>query len=255
MRKYFISIISLIFCTIPLRSLAVDNDMVIAQMNSCITTLTNIINNKSMAVLEHETDQLLNNLTMQQLIGLPEIADFRIDLIDAIGNLKITEEERSLLKRLNSIKQDNLKWQVFSDALSNTIMITGGGNIGLQAGFQALVTAARTGVEYKLAQNDMQMDELQAMWELKKVDLERFIELRKDALSIVFKLYQRYNLKESDRLTEQTSQQFQKIISDSDATRMVRLLLDNSSKFGHLADYYYYLGMGYIDQNNIPKAM
>ena len=255
MKKLIFPLIYIISFFFPLHSVAVENEMVIAQMNSCVNTLTNIINNKSMTVLEHETDQLLNNFTMQQLVGLPEIADFRIDLIDGIGKLGITEEERGLLKRLNSIKQDNLKWQVFSNALNNTMMITGGGNIGVQAGFQALVTAARAGVEYKVAQNDMQMEELQAMWDLRKDDLKTFIELRKQALGIIFSLYQKYNLKESDRLTEQTSQQFQKIITDPDAKRMVRLLLDNSSKYSHIADYYYYLGMGYIDMNNIPKAM
>ena len=233
----------------------VEKEMVIAQMNSCVNTLTNIINNKSMTVLEHETDQLLNNLTIEQIVGLYEIADFREELIDAIGKLGITEEERSLLKRINSIKQDNLKWQAFSSALSNTMMITGGGNISLQAGFQALVTVARTAVEFKVAENEQQIEDLQAMWELRKSDLNEFITLRKQALSIIFSLYQKYNLKESDRLTEQTSQLFQNIISDYDPQRMVRLLDDNFNKFGHIADYYYYLGMGYIDMNNIPKAM
>lgn len=233
----------------------VEKEMVIAQMNSCVNTLTNIINNKSMTVLEHETDQLLNNLTIEQIVGLYEIADFREELIDAIGKLGITEEERSLLKRINSIKQDNLKWQAFSSALSNTMVITGGGNIGLQAGFQALVTVARTAVEFKVAENEQQIEELQAMWELRKSDLNTFVSLRKQALSIIFSLYQKYNLKESDRLTEQTSQLFQKIISDPDPQRMVRLLDDNFNKFGHIADYYYYLGMGYVDMNNIPKAM
>lgn len=233
----------------------VEKEMVIAQMNSCVNTLTNIINSKSMTVLEHETDQLLNNLTIEQIVGLYEIADFREELIDAIGKLGITEEERSLLKRINSINQDNLKWQAFSSALSNTMMITGGGNSSLQAGFQALVTVARTAVEFKVVENEQQIEELQAMWELRKSDLNTFVSLRKQALSIIFSLYQKYNLKESDRLTEQTSQLFQKIISDSDPQRMVRLLDDNFNKFGHIADYYYYLGMGYIDMNNIPKAM
>ena len=52
---------------------------IIAQMNYCINSLTNIIHNKSMSVLEHESDQILNNLTIEQIIGLYEINDFRID--------------------------------------------------------------------------------------------------------------------------------------------------------------------------------
>lgn len=103
-----------------------DKDMVIAQMNYCITTLTNIIHNKSMAVLEHESDQLLNNLTMEQIIGLYEINDFRIELLDAVSRFEITEEERALLRRLQSIKRDNMKWTALSNALNPTMLLTGG---------------------------------------------------------------------------------------------------------------------------------
>lgn len=229
-------------------------ELAIALMNNCVNTLTNIINNKSMVVLEHESDQILNNLTVKQIVGFPEISEFRVDLIEAIGNLSATEEERELLRKVNSIKQNNLKWQALSGALNNTMLITGGGNNAYQLGFQALLTAARTGIEYKTSKNEFQIDEMQAMWDLRKNDLEAFIKLRKDALDIIYKLYQKHNLKESDRLTEQTSQQFQKIISEPDAKKMVRLLTDNAGKFSHLADYYYYLGMGYLDNKNIAKA-
>ncbi len=229
-------------------------ELAIALMNNCVNTLTNIINNKSMMVLEHESDQILNNLTVKQIVGFPEISEFRVDLIEAIGNLSATEEERELLRKVNSIKQNNLKWQALSGALNNTMLITGGGNNAYQLGFQALLTAARTGIEYKTSKNEFQIDEMQAMWDLRKNDLEAFIKLRKDALDIIYKLYQKHNLKESDRLTEQTSQQFQKIISEPDAKKMVRLLTDNAGKFSHLADYYYYLGMGYLDNKNIAKA-
>lgn len=134
------------------------------------------------------------------------------------------------------------------------MLLTGGGNTGLQLGFQSLLTVARTAVEYKTTSNNLQIEELRAMWELRKEDLKTFVNLRKEALGIIFSLYQKYDLKESVRLTEQTSQQFQKIISEPDAQRMIRLLIDNASKFSHLADYYYYLGMGYLDIGNYVKA-
>lgn len=99
MKRIITAIFTIILSIFPISILAVENELVVAQMNSCVNTLTNIINNKSMSVLEHETDQLLNNLTIQHIVGLPEIAEFRVDLIDAIGSLGITEEEKSLLRR------------------------------------------------------------------------------------------------------------------------------------------------------------
>ena len=62
----------------------VPKEMVVAQMNYCINALTNIIHNKSMTVLEHESDMIINNLTMEQMIGLPDIADFRTNLLDGV---------------------------------------------------------------------------------------------------------------------------------------------------------------------------
>ena len=254
LRYSLISISFLLISAFSIRAQSDQKELAVALMNNCVNTLTNIINNKSMLVLEHESDQILNNLTVKQIVGFPEISEFRVDLIDAIDNLSITEEERELLRKVNSVKQDNLKWRALSGALNNTMLITGGGNNAYQLGFQALLTAARTGIEYKASKNDLQIEEMQAMWDLRKDDLKDFSKLRKEALDIIFRLYQKHNLKESDRLTEQTSQQFQKIITEPDAKKMVRLLIDNVAKFGHMADYYYYLGMGYLDSGNINKA-
>lgn len=247
--------ISLSFsCIFTLNAQSNQKEMVIAQMNNCVSTLTTIINNKSMDVLEHESDQLINNLGLEQIVGIPEIANFRGELAEKIGKLQITEQEREMMRRVNSIQRDNLKWKALSGALNNTMMITGGGNNAYQIGFQVLVTAARTGIEYKTAQNEQTIEELRAMWDLRKKDLNDFIELRKSALNILFKLYQKYNLKESDRLTEQTSMLFNKIISNPDPKTMVRQLGDHQEKFAHIADYYYYLGMGNLDCGNVKKA-
>lgn len=80
--------LAIIFFNVSYTFAQSDKDMVIAQMNYCITTLTNIVHNKSMTVLEHESDQLLNNLTMEQIIGLYEINDFRIELLDAVSRFE-----------------------------------------------------------------------------------------------------------------------------------------------------------------------
>lgn len=99
-----------------------------------------------MPLLEHETDQLVNNLTMEQMIGLYEIADFRSELLDATSKLNITEEERMLLKRITSIRKDNLKWNALSNALNPTMLLTGGGGNAYQLAFQLLLATARTAI-------------------------------------------------------------------------------------------------------------
>lgn len=229
-------------------------DNIIAQMNYCINSLTNIIHNKSMSVLEHESNQILNNLTIEQIIGLYEINDFRIELLDAISRFSITEEERALLRRLQSIKRDNLKWTALSNALNPTMLLTGGGAMGPQLAFQALLTAARSAVEYQTAKNEQNIEELQAMWNLRKEDLEKINETRKQALKLIFDIYNKYNLSEMDRLTEATANNFSIYISEANAAKRTRLLESNYATYKNMAYYYYHLGMAYLDIDNYDKA-
>ena len=232
---------------------SINKDMVIAQMNYCVNSLTNIINNKSMIVFEHETDQLINNLTMEHIGDLYEVADFRSSLLEIIGNLQITEEERNILKRTNAMKKDALLWQSLSSALDPTLLLTGSVG-GSQVAFMALLTIARTAVEYKSAQADQNIGELQAMWELRKEDMKEFIQLRKKALDLEYSLYRKYKLSESDRLTEQTATKLSDICSENNPQKRLRLLLDNQETYNHLSEYQYHIGMAYIDLNQYSIA-
>lgn len=256
--KYSFTLASLLLCieAYSKPEIAVDSNKVnvISQMNFSISTLTNIISNKSMSVLEHESDQLVNNLTMEQIVGLPDIKDFRIDLLDAISKFEITEEERALMRRLNSMKRENLKWNALANALNPTMLVTGGGNMQLQIAFQTLVSVARTAVEYKSMKGEQAQEELQAMWELRKEDLKTINDLRKAALNITFNLYEKYLLSEDDRLTEATATAFCDYIKESNAEKRLRILEDNRRTYQNMPEYYYYLGMAYADIKQYSKA-
>ncbi len=234
-----------------------NNQKVVAQMNYCVSSLTNIIHNKTMPVLQHESDQIVNNLNMEQTIGLTDINDFHVELLDAISKFEITEEERQLMRRIGSIKRDNMKWEALSNALSPAMLLTGS-NVGpgtaVQIGFQVLTSAARSVVEYKQMQGEANIEDLQAMWDLRKEDLQTINDLRKTALNITFNLYSKYKLSDSERLTESTASSFCDYINEEDVTRKIRLLEDNFDTYKSYPDYYYYLGMAYLDAKNLYKA-
>lgn len=257
--KRFLNIAVILF-TVPIiaicqTNLSVKKENVIAQMNYCINSLTNIVHQKSMPVLEHESDQILNNLTMEQIIGLYEIKDFRVDLLDAVNEFEITEQERMLLRRIQSIQRDNMKWAALSNALDPTILLTGNGSgMGPQLAFQTLLTAARSAVEYKTMQGEQNIAELQAMWELRKNDMEKINNVRKQAFQLIFDLYEKYHLSEIDRLTEATANNFNIIISEPNVAKRLRLLKDNRSTYEGLTDYYYYLGMAFLDEGDYIQA-
>ena len=232
----------------------VSKEQVVAQMNYCINSITNVIHYKSMPLLEHEIDQLVNNLTMEQVVGLYEVQSFRSTMIEKISALQITEEEKEVMKRVQEMKRENMLYQSISNSLSPTLLLTGGGNNAKQLAFMAIVSVARAAVEYKSASNEADIEELQAMWKYRKADLENFAELRQKALDLVYELFQKYGLNESDRLTEATSTLFSQIIAEEDPHARVRKLLDNKRTFQGTADYYYYLGMAYIDIDKYSLA-
>lgn len=229
-------------------------DIVIAQMNYCTNALSNIIHNKSMAVLDYESDQLINNLTMEQACGIYEIKEYRSTLLEAIGQFQITEEERQLMRRIQSLKQDNLKWQALSSALNPTMLLTGGGGMGIQLAYQATLAAARTAIEYKVASNELAIDALEAMWELRKEDLTKINEARVDAQKLILDLFQSHGLSEYDRLTEQNAEALLKYTSETNPQRRIRLLENNKKYYIKYAPYYYHLGMAYVDNNEYHKA-
>lgn len=258
--KAFVLTLAIIISNVSYTSAKSDKDMVIAQMNYCINSLTNIINNKSIIVLDHETDQLINNLTMEHVSNLYEIADFRGSLLETLGNLQITEEERNILKRVNDMKEDGMLWQSLSNALDPTLLLFPGYSIpskrhmAHQMGFMLLLTAARTSVEFKSTQNEQNIGELQSLWELRKKDMNDYILLRKMALDLEYNLFHKYGLKEQVRLTEKDAIRFSDICKEPNASKRLRLLLDNRNSFAFLADYYYHVGMAYVDLDNYTKA-
>ncbi len=255
-KHIFITILLLYFCSeknIFAQDSNKQRDNVIAQMNYCVNSLTNLVHNKSITSLQHESDQLINNLTMEQLVGLNDIKDFRIDLMNAVSRFQITEEEKALIKRIQSIKRQNLIWSSVSNALEPTMIIMGKGK-EIQTAFLSLLTVARSAVEYKSNKNEQSFEELNAMWELRKEDLKIIHELRRSAQSIVFNLYNKYNLSESDRLTEATANLLNDYISDPNVERRVRLLKDHYNDYKQFTPYYYYLGMAYIDLGKYELA-
>lgn len=231
---------------------------VIEQMNYCYMALTNIINSKSMLQYESELDQLINNLTVENIADIDEIADFRESLMTATSDLAINEEERTVLRRINTIKRDNAKYQAISNALSIPMLLIPGTSGSMvpnpQLAFYALLSAARAGVDYTVQGNQLQAEEIQSFWELRKRDLESFKNLRLEAFRLLVQLYKKYNLKEQDRLTERTALLFSNIIQEGEASKRLRLLLDNKQLYASFIDWDYYVGMAYHDINQNAEA-
>lgn len=243
MKRITYTILSLLFIALNVQGQATPNkEVVIEQMNYCINSLTNISQNKSLDMLDHEQDQLLNNLTMEQMAGLQEVAEFRKQLLQSLNSVSMTQQEKEVVRRMRNNTLGRHIWKTAADFI-NRPAVTG-----------ALLSIARTTVDYQLVGYGQGQEELKALWELKKVQMNEVTTLRKEALELVFRLYQRFQLDERDRLTEASALLFNQIVNEPDNNKRIRLLRDNFTQFKNLSDYYYFLGMAYIDVNDYVHA-
>lgn len=253
-KSYLTIILFIIFsCNI---AYGIDNQQVISQMNYCINSLTRIINASSTEEIDHEINQILNNLTMEQIEGMDDINLFRMSLYNNAAEAQITQEERMLRKKLQQMKRDQAKWSAISGALDNAMMLIpgNGAKIGPQLAFYGIVTMVRSGVDYMNVTKSNDILEQAELWSLKKRDMQTWKSLRSAAQEIVYNIYNKYHLKEYDRLTEETSNLYYQIIKGSSPERRIRQLYDNSKIFSNQIDYYYYLGVSYYELKNYQKA-
>lgn len=231
----------------------VSNYKVISQMNYCINAMTNIINNQSMDVLQKESDRLRNNLTITEVVDIPEIQHFRTKLMNATANFEINEEEKLLTKRVTSLKRDIQKWDALSNALSSPMILTQSSNLA-QGVFYSLLTVARTAVEYKKTSGELDIEELKAMWLLRKDNLVQIRDLRTQAFNYTTELFKKYHLSENDRLTEKDVESYSLYLSEPNHQKRLRQLLDNGHKLYVIPSYYYHVGMTYLDLKQYDKA-
>lgn len=227
--------------------------LAIQQMNYHTIAMSRIIQNQTLETLDYELSQLLNNLTIEHIVDLPEIKMFREKLMMSVQELQITAEERVILKRLQDLRQENLIWESMSGAL-NPAMIMTNASSSYQTAFYALLTAARGFVEYQSLAGQMEMEEIQALWELRKTDLGVIKDLRTEAFSSIYDLYRRFRFSENIRLTEQDAELYANILNEKNADKRLRRLQDNYDKFSHILDYDYFLGMTILDVNGYNEA-
>ena len=183
-KSYLTIILFIIFsCNI---AYGIDNQQVISQMNYCINSLTRIINASSTEEIDHEINQILNNLTMEQIEGMDDINLFRMSLYNNAAEAQITQEERMLRKKLQQMKRDQAKWSAISGALDNAMMLIpgNGAKIGPQLAFYGIVTMVRSGVDYMNVTKSNDILEQAELWSLKKRDMQTWKSLRSAAQEI-----------------------------------------------------------------------
>lgn len=256
MKKY---IIALVFTCLSIQVFAqnVDKEVVAFQMNSCVMSLTNLNESQTLATYEKERETLINNLSKEGMARLPEITDLRESILGTIYQLEITQEERQVLKKTKSLEREGEKWRAVSNGLNQAMIFIPGRSGGgvQQAAFYALLTAARSAVDYAASSNESQSEEAKVLWEIRKQDLKQYAWLNTEAYKKINEIFRLYHLEDEYELTPNQASEFNKLIADNDLERRIQKLKNNAGLYKYLNEYNYYLGMAYVQLNEYKKAV
>ena len=250
---------------------SVEKEVVALQMNSCVASLTNLNDSPSLTIYERERKQLTDYLSKEGMVNIPEIAELREKMLGTIYQLKITQEERAVLKKANSITKDAQKWEAISNGLSQIMVMVPVGMTGsmtsqvgnnsinpyalvAQAAFTTLLTAARSIVDYNLINNRQQSEEEIAFWNIRKQDLQNYAWLNTEAYKTINDIFKNYGLADQMEVQPAQMSEFNKIITEPDSRKRAIKLKDCANAYKYLNDYYYYLGMAYYEQSNYSNA-
>lgn len=255
-KRYIFSLFASLFVCFTLCGQSIDKEVVAFQMNSCVMSLTNLNESQSLATYEKERENLINNLSKEGMAKLPEITDLRESILSTIYQLEITQEERQVLRKIKAIDKEGDKWRAISNGLNQAMVFIPGrsGGGAQQAAFYALLTAARSAVDYGASQKEAESEEAKALWEIRKQDLKQYAWLNTEAYKKINEIFRLYQLGDEYELTPRQASEFNKLISDQDPVRRSQKLINNASIFRYLNEYNYYLGMAFLQQNDFKKA-
>lgn len=219
---------------------------IIAQMNYCILTSYYIKNSPTLEFFENKKREMNNDLTQESIKGVKEVHDYRQKIRETLDELIINEYEKQIYFDVLDIEKKNRKLNAARNALQVPQLSVN----PFSAIANTVLTIARAGIDLAVSKNEYEIQNKRSMWEFQREYLKNEFQLGRQGFDYITPLYDKYDLKEYDRLTENDINRYFNAISEPDPETRSRRLEYDSLVFKNLHDYYYNLGMAYIDADS-----
>ncbi len=204
----------------------------------------------SIDYLKNKLNEIDENLRMAEVEQkLPAIGDFRQKIRPIFNELIQQKKDEEVYYSLLALKKKNEKLNSLNKALASPMGVFSGGAAGAgQVIFNVVLTAARTGVDMAVSKNTQKMEDLSAQHEFEKRRNTQINKAGEELYDLRRKLYQniKIGLKDEHSLTRDDLKLFSRIIGKT-GRKKITGLRDNKEKFSILPDYYYHLGMAYME--------
>ena len=216
----------------------------IAQMNYCIHAIYKIKSCSSLDFYNNLYDEMDNNLKTEDIKGMPEIKEYRQEIRRSLHNLIRTEEDKNMYMEVLAIRKKTKKMQAIKNAL-NIPMSPGAGNSYAMI-FNGILAIARTASDLVVAKYEDDIEFRQDMYVFDSENNDYKYLLQISQHDYIWEIFNKYDLEEYNKQTGKTIEEYYEALTSE--RRRARLEND-SLKFNTMPDYYYDLGMAYLEED------
>ena len=206
-------------------------------LNLCTVSVSQIIDYNDIYFLEQEYEVILNNLNLEEMPKDEALLRILKQLLDVITYFRIQEGERKMLDKEYQHRMKNAIW----NAVPNIGLIVAGGHPITMA----ISLASQIGIgymNYRKEKVKIGLEKERKEWELQRSAMEQFNGLRRELFDTAWRLAEKYQFRDSYRLTERQISQYNRILMDSDDQRRYERLLYIKDNFEAYPPFWYYLG-------------
>lgn len=225
----------------------------IALINYYTNIASSLEQSPTIEFCESQKKEILNNLKICQYQGVPELAGILQKINDALDEVKINEMDREVYMQVAALKRKNQSLQAVSNALSTPMSVID----PVSGGINAILTLARAGVDLAVAKREQEIEEKQEMWAYDKNNIQNINGLTNSVYKTAIEtanFNENINrIPETAFLKPDVANEYNAILSITDPADLVSSLTVNTN-FNKVFDYYYHLGMGYVEMGEYEKA-
>ena len=206
-------------------------------LNLCTVSVSQIVDYNDLYILEQEYDGILNNLNLENIPHDDVLLDILKRLLDTITFFRIQEGDKRFIEEEYKQKTRSAIWS----AVPNLSVILATGNPIAMVG--ALVSQVGIGyMNYRKEKAKINLEHEKELWQLQRSAIEQINALRRELFATAWKLADRYEFKDSYRLTERQISQYNQILMDPDPFRRYERLKNISGAFSAYPNYHFYIG-------------
>lgn len=214
-------------------------------LNLCTVSISQIVDYNDLNILEQEYEGILNNLNLENFPKDEALLKILKQILDTVTFFRIQEGDKKFIEREYEQKMKNAIWS----AVPNFGLIVAGGSP-----FTMLVSlASQVGIGYmnyrkQKAENSFEHDK--QLWQLQRSAIEQFNALRRELFDTAWRLADKYEFKDSWRLTEKQISQYDAILMDANVYRKFSRLEAIKENFEAYPPFWYFYGHAALEIAN-----